>query len=89
MPVGSQTVIKWVAAGAIAAVIATVGFFSNVGTPLVQGLVMVAIGVGILMFIGTKQLGVATAIPAGFIIAGGIVLTNEYIVPLINKGTTA
>jgi len=86
MPVGTQTVIKWVAAGAVAALVVTVGFFTNLGTPLVQGLVFLAIGIGILMFIGPKQLGIATAIPAGIIIAGGIILTNEFVVPNLRLG---
>ena len=89
MAVGTQTILKWIIAGVVASIVATIGFFSEFGTPLVNGLVMIAIGVGVLMFIGTKQLGLATSIPAGFIIAGALVLSVEFVVPLFNKTETA
>ena len=88
MPISipSASVLKWVAAGAVAAIVATVGFFDKFGDPLIQGLIMIIIGVVILMLVDTKKLGVFVGIPAGFIIAGAVVLSNKFIVPLLKEG---
>ncbi len=79
----STTILKWIGAGAVAAIVSTVGFLTNFADPLVEGLVMIAVGVVILAFIDTKKLGMAVVFPAGLIVAGSVTLANKFVVPLI------
>lgn len=79
--VGTNTVVKWVIAGAVAAATVAMSSMLNLGNDLVTALVLIAIGVAIFIFLGPKKLGAASSIPAGFVVAGGIMLSNKYIVP--------
>lgn len=79
--------VKWVAAGLVAAVVTTLAFFNKFGTPLIRGVIMIALGVAVLYFARGK-LGLFSAVPYGLIVAGAIVLSNEYVVPSFRKVTT-
>lgn len=76
--------VKWVAAGLVAAIVSTLAFFNKFGTPLMRGVVMIALGVAVLYFARGK-LGLFSAVPYGLVVAGAMVLSNEYIVPTFKK----
>lgn len=73
--------MRWVAAGLVAAVVASMAIFTKwgKGNALWIGLLMILAGVIVLLFFK----GVPSAFPAGFIVAGGVVLANTYLVPML------
>jgi len=83
--VETGTIVKYLVIAAVAAVASTLTFFSKFGTPLTRGLVMIGIGVALLYFFRNKDAGVLKYVSAGLMVAGGLVLANEYVVPAFKK----
>lgn len=77
---GGAVVIKGIAAAGVAAVVAAMGVLTRFGTPLIQA--VVAIVAGVLSFKFFKGMAF---IGTGLIMAGGLILANTYLVPIINR----
>lgn len=84
-----NTIVKWLVVAAVAAVASTLTFFSKFGTPLIRGLVMVGIGLALTYFLRGKDVAMLKYVAGGLMVAGGIVLANEYLVPSFKKVTSA
>ncbi len=82
-----KSIIKWLVVAAVAAVVSTLAFFSKFGTPLMRGLVMFGVGLALTYFLRGKDAGMLRWVAGGIMVAGGIVLANEYLVPSFKKVT--